>query len=67
MINAGQESLWMASRLNSVKKKTKEKRDWCFPGQETLAKDIGVSSKTIARELKKEIAKNFIRREARYI
>jgi hypothetical protein len=48
-------------------KKTKDKRDWCFPGQETLAKDIGVSAKTIARELKKEIAKNFIRREARYI
>lgn len=48
-------------------KKTKEKRDWCFPGQETLAKDIGVSYKTIARELKKEIAQNFIKREARYI
>lgn len=48
-------------------KQTREKRDWCFPGQETLAKDIGVSYKTIARELKKEIAKNFIKREARYI
>jgi len=48
-------------------KKTLEKRDWCFPSQETLAKDIGVSYKTIARELKKEIAKKFIRREARYV
>jgi DNA-binding MarR family transcriptional regulator len=48
-------------------RKTREKRDWCFPSQETLAKDIGVSYKTIARELKKEIAKSFIRREARYV
>lgn len=48
-------------------KKTKEKRDWCFPSQETLAQNIGVSYKTIARELKKDLAKNFIKREARYI
>ena len=48
-------------------RRTKEKRNWCFPSQETLAKDLGVSKKTIERELKREIARKFIKREPRYV
>ena len=48
-------------------KRTKEKRDWCFPSQKTLAEDLGVSSKTIERELKREIAREFIKRKPRYV
>jgi hypothetical protein len=45
---------------------TKERREWCFPEQDTLARDVGVSIDTIQRELKKETAQHFVRREARY-
>ncbi len=45
---------------------SREKRDWCYPEQKTLADDIGVSVDTIQRELKKPVARYFVRREARY-
>ncbi len=45
---------------------TKEKRDWCFPRQETLGKEIGVSRKTVMRALRDPLAEHFIRREKRY-
>jgi len=45
---------------------TKEKRDWCFPRQETLGKEIGVSRKTVMRALRDPLADHFIRREKRY-
>jgi len=48
-------------------KLTKEKRDWCYPKQETLAKEIGVSADTVQRELKREVATYFITRKPRYI
>src|SRR4030067_3676927 len=45
---------------------TKEKRDWCFPEQKTLAANIGVSVDTVQRELRRQITQKFIRREPRY-
>ena len=45
---------------------TKEKRDWCYPEQKTLAKNIGVSVDTIQRELRREIAQKFIQRKPQY-
>jgi DNA-binding XRE family transcriptional regulator len=47
-------------------KLTKEKRDWCFPEQETLAREIGVSRRTVIRELQNPLASYFIRREPQY-
>jgi hypothetical protein len=46
---------------------TKERRDWCYPTQETLAREVGVSVDTIQRELKRPLAGYFVRRGARYI
>lgn len=40
---------------------TKERRDWCFPTQQTLAEEIGVSRWTVMRELKKPEARRFVR------
>ncbi len=45
---------------------TKEKRDWCYPKQEKLASDVGVSVDTIQRQLNRPIAHHFVRREPRY-
>lgn len=48
-------------------KLTKEKRDWCFPEQATLAKQIGVKDrKTVMAALRHPLAHHFIRREKRY-
>jgi len=47
-------------------KLTKERRDWCYPEQKTLAANIGVSVDTIQRDLKKPIARYFVTREPRY-
>jgi hypothetical protein len=46
---------------------TKEKRDWCYPDQIKLAKEIGVSADTVQRELNRDIAKHFVTRKSRYI
>jgi len=48
-------------------KLTKERRDWCYPKHETLAKEIGVSRWTILRELQRPIAQYFVKREKRYV
>lgn len=47
-------------------KLTKERRDWCYPEQKTLADNIGVSVDTVQRELKKPMARHFVTREPRY-
>jgi hypothetical protein len=47
-------------------KLTKERRDWCYPEQKTLADNVGVSVDTVQRELKKPIAQYFVTREPRY-
>lgn len=47
-------------------KLTKERRDWCYPEQKTLADNVGVSVDTVQRELKKPIARHFVTREPRY-
>lgn len=41
--------------------RTQERRDWCFPTQETLATEIGVSRWTVMRELRTPWAKKFVR------
>lgn len=46
---------------------TKEKRDWCYPDQIKLAKEIGVSRRTIIRELERDIVKYFITKKSRYV
>jgi hypothetical protein len=47
---------------------TRERRDWCFPEQATLAREIGVeSTKTIRAALGHPLAARFVRREARYV
>jgi hypothetical protein len=48
-------------------KLTKERRDWCYPKHETLAKEIGVSRWTILRELQRPVAQYFVKREKRYV
>lgn len=49
-------------------KLTQERRDWCFPEQATLAREIGVeSTKTIRAALQHPEAAYFVRREARYV
>ncbi len=40
---------------------TKERRDWCFPTQQTLAEEVGISRWTVMRELKKPEARQFVR------
>lgn len=40
---------------------TQERRDWCFPTQQTLAEEVGVSRWTVMRELKKPEARRFVR------
>lgn len=47
-------------------KVTGEVRDYCWPSQSELARAMGVSVDTIARALKGELAKIFIRVEPRY-
>lgn len=47
---------------------TQERRDWCFPEQATLAREIGVdTTKTIRAALSHPLAAYFVRREARYV
>jgi hypothetical protein len=47
---------------------THERRDWCFPEQATLAREIGVeTTKTIRAALGHPLATLFVRREARYV
>ena len=47
---------------------TQERRDWCFPEQATLAREIGVeSTKTIRAALQEPVAAYFVRREPRYV
>jgi hypothetical protein len=47
---------------------TQERRDWCFPEQATLAREIGVeTTKTIRAALQHPLATYFVRREARYV
>ncbi|HEX6513700.1 MAG TPA: hypothetical protein VF157_15460 [Chloroflexota bacterium] len=40
---------------------TQERRDWCFPTQQTLAEEVGISRWTVMRELKKPDARLFVR------
>ena len=40
---------------------TQERRDWCFPTQQPLAEEAGVSRWTVMRELKRQEARQFIR------
>jgi AraC-like DNA-binding protein len=40
---------------------TQERRDWCFPTQQTLAEEAGVSRWTVMRELKRPEARKFVR------
>ncbi|MBV8083220.1 MAG: hypothetical protein JO247_00250 [Chloroflexi bacterium] len=40
---------------------TQERRDWCFPTQQTLAEEVGVSRWTVMRELKRPEARLFVR------
>ena len=49
-------------------KLTRERRDWCYPKQETIAKELGVSPRTVWTHLNKadDDLKMFIRREATY-
>ena len=42
-------------------KETQERRDWCFPTQQTLAAEVGISRWTVMRELKKPLASQFVR------
>lgn len=44
---------------------TQERRDWCFPTQQTLAEEAGVSRWTVMRELKKPEARQFVRVQLR--
>ncbi len=44
---------------------TQERRDWCFPTQQTLAEETGVSRWTVMRELKKPLARRFVRVQQR--
>ena len=49
-------------------KQTKERRDWCFPTQETLAREVGVSIDTIQRALdprKNPLVSLFVTRQYR--
>src|SRR6185295_17464823 len=47
---------------------TQERRDWCFPEQATLAREVGVeTTKTIRAALQHPLAAYFVRREARYV
>ncbi len=47
---------------------TQERRDWCFPEQATLAREVGVeSTKTIRAALQEPLAAYFVRREPRYV
>lgn len=45
---------------------TGEKRDWCYPSQETLGDELGAHRETIGIALKKLEALGFVRREAQY-
>ena len=46
---------------------TQERRDWCFPEQATLAREVGVeTTKTIRAALQHPLILYFVRREARY-
>lgn len=45
---------------------TGEKRDWCFPSQESLGKEIGVHDETIRAALRKLEVLGFVRREKQY-
>lgn len=46
---------------------TGEKRDWCYPSQETLAEELGIQNrKTIMEALKRLEAVGFVRREKQY-
>ena len=49
-------------------KLTKERRDWCFPKQETLAKELGIGERTLRRLLNEpdDGLAQFIRREPTY-
>lgn len=44
---------------------TQERRNWCFPTQQTLADEAGVSRWTVMRELKKPLARHFVRVQLR--
>src|SRR5215472_11692038 len=45
---------------------TGEKRDWCFPSQETLGTELGVHDETVRTGLRKLEVLGFIRREKQY-
>src|SRR5262245_16783476 len=48
-------------------RETGEKRDWCFPSQETLAHELGLDNrKTIMEALRRLEVLGFIRRERQY-
>lgn len=48
-------------------RETKELRDWCFPKQETLAKELGVSRHTILREFRENSHLSlFVKRTPQY-
>ena len=46
---------------------TGEKRDWCFPSQDTLAQELGVQNrKTVMEALRRLEVFGFVRREKQY-
>jgi hypothetical protein len=45
---------------------TKQQEDWCFPHQRDLAAELGVSRRTVQRELSRPEAQLFVRREPQY-
>jgi Helix-turn-helix domain len=45
---------------------TGERRDWCFPSQETLGKELGVHDETVRAALRKLEVLGFVRREKQY-
>lgn len=46
--------------------RTGERRDYCWPSQEELARSIGVSVRTVIRALQSPLAQTFIRVQHRY-
>jgi DNA-binding Lrp family transcriptional regulator len=45
---------------------TGEKRDWCYPSQETLGEELGAHRETVGIALKRLEVLGFVRREAQY-
>lgn len=46
---------------------TGEKRDWCWPKQETIADELGIERKTVMEALRRLEALQLVRRERQYL